>query len=427
MEVGIVSYGVYLPRYRLSNKTLAEAWRRPADLPTAPAGQAGKSEKAVANFDEDSLTLAAESCFNALDGSASSPFSSIPSLSRDNFGGARPDSLSFASTTFPYQEKLSASIISTLLDLPESTRVQDFAHSLRSGTMALIKASEDLKAGYSKLSLVTAADCRTARPGSDSEPFIGDGSASLLLGTENIIARIIESFSISSDFTDIWRKDTDTYLNSGDIRFGQEVGYTRLMESAIQNILRKTNLKPSDFAKVILTPRDPRSHLGLAQKLGFNPKTQLQNDLTQSVGFAGTAHPLLLLIAALEESKPKDKILLASYGDGSDAMILEVTEEIKKIQDKKLFQTALTRRKELTSYTKFLEFRELLKGQPKIAAEAFTSLIMQHREQDIMMQLKAKKCQKCQMILTLRQKVCSQCGAIDKQEIPLFPPLQKGD
>jgi len=228
-----------------------------------------------------------------------------------------------------------------------------------------------------------------------------------------LIAKVVETYSISSDFTDIWRKDTDTYINSGDMRFGQEFGYTRLMEMAINGMLKKIGRGPQDFAKVILTPRDARSHLGLSKIIGFDPKTQLQ-DVTSFIGFTGTAHPFIALCAVLETAKPKDKILLASYGDGCDVIILEVTNEIKKTQDKKLFQIALTRRKELTSYTKFLEFRELLKGQPKIAAEAFTSLIMQNREQDIMMQLKAKKCQKCQMILTLRQKVCSQCGAIDK-------------
>ncbi|MBI5359198.1 MAG: hydroxymethylglutaryl-CoA synthase family protein [Planctomycetes bacterium] len=384
MDIGIISYGAYIPRYRLSGQTLGTAWQKP------PA----KGEKAIACFDEDSFTLAVESAFAAMEAAPD----------------AHPDSVIFASTTSPYKEKLTSGMLAAVLDLPETARTMDFTNSMRSGTSALLNAAERIKGGFSKTSLLAAADCRTAQPGSDWESFIGDGSASLLLGTKNVIARILENLSISSDFTDIWRKNTDSYINSGDIRFGQEIGYSRLMESAILEILKKSGLKQTDFAKVILVPRDPRTHIGLSQKLGFG-KTQMQDDLLNQIGFTGTAHPLVLLCAALETSAPGDKILLASYGDGCDVIILEVTNEIENIRKDKPFQAALSCRKELASYTKFLEFRELLKGQLKIGAEAFTSLIMQNREQDIMVQLKARKCPKCLAILTLRQRVCPLCRA----------------
>lgn len=390
MNIGITSYGAYIPRYRLSGQTIATAWQKP------PV----KGEKALACFDEDSFTLAVESSFNALGQS--------PAI--------MPDTVFFASATPPYWEKLTAGMLAAVLDLPGTTRTMDFTNSLRSGTSALINTVERIKGGFSRKSLLAAADCRTAQPGSDWEYFIGDGSASILLSTENIIARIVETFSISSDFTDVWRRDTDSYINSGDIRFGQEIGYARLMESAIQDILQKSGLKQSDFAKVILTPRDPRSHISLAQKLGFG-KTQLQDDLLTQTGFTGTAHPLISLCAALETAKPGDKILLTAYGDGCDTIILEVTDEIEAYRrrngDAMTLKKSLERRKELTSYTKYLEFRELLNDQPKIAAEAFTSLIMQYREQDIMMHLKARKCPKCQAILTLRQKICFNCQTAD--------------
>lgn len=397
MDIGITSYGVYIPRYRLGLNTIAQAWKRP------PA----KGEKAVANFDEDSFTLAIEAVREAL-----------VNASPDNL----PDTVFFCSTTFPYKEKLSASMLATFLDLPETVRTRDFGNSLRSGTSALLNAFEMIKGGSSKSSLVTAVDCRLAQPGSDWESFIGDGSGCLLVGADKIIARIVETYSISSNFTDLWRKDTDNYLHSGDIRFGQE-GYHKLVGKAITSLLKKTGLAAKDFAKIVLVPRDKRSHLGLAKKLGFDPKTQLQNDLVQSVGFTGTAHSFIMLIAALEESKPKDKILLAGYGDGVDVLIFEVTEEIEAFRRRgevtSPLQAALARRKELTSYTKFLEFRNCIKDQPKIAEEAFTSLIMQHREQDIMTQLKAKQCVKCRTILTLRQKICSRCNATEFTEIKL--------
>ena len=42
--IGIVSLGVYIPRYRLSGKALAQVW-----------GSGGAAERSIANYDEDSL------------------------------------------------------------------------------------------------------------------------------------------------------------------------------------------------------------------------------------------------------------------------------------------------------------------------------------------------------------------------------------
>jgi len=46
---GIVSFGAHIPKYCLSRELLRQVW-----------GGGGKGEKAIANFDEDSLTMAVE-------------------------------------------------------------------------------------------------------------------------------------------------------------------------------------------------------------------------------------------------------------------------------------------------------------------------------------------------------------------------------
>ena len=51
----------------------------------------------------------------------------------------------------------------------------------------------------------------------------------------------------------------------------------------------------------------------MARSLGFDPKTQVQDPLLTTIGNTGTASPMLMLATALEEAKPGDKILLASY------------------------------------------------------------------------------------------------------------------
>ena len=54
-RVGIASVGAYVPRYRLTGPLLAQVWGGPA------AG-----ERAVANYDEDALTMACEAVLAAL-------------------------------------------------------------------------------------------------------------------------------------------------------------------------------------------------------------------------------------------------------------------------------------------------------------------------------------------------------------------------
>jgi hydroxymethylglutaryl-CoA synthase len=121
--IGISAYGVYIPRYRLSRKTISGAmgWLSPGALP---------GEKAIANYDEDSLTMAVAAGVDCL-------------KEADRTG---VDSLYFASTTFPYREKESATIIATALDLSPSIRTADFANSLRAGTGAILSAGDSVKA-----------------------------------------------------------------------------------------------------------------------------------------------------------------------------------------------------------------------------------------------------------------------------------------
>ena len=62
--VGIVSYGGYVPRYRLDRRKIFQAmgWMDPSTASNM------KGEKAVANFDEDSITMAVAAGIDSLRG-----------------------------------------------------------------------------------------------------------------------------------------------------------------------------------------------------------------------------------------------------------------------------------------------------------------------------------------------------------------------
>src|SRR5262245_49199479 len=156
---GIVSYGTYIPNYRLPRDLIAKEWGTPS------LG----GERAIANFDEDSLTLAINASIDAL-------------------GNRDPQTLSgvfFASTTSPYREKQAAVTVATVLDTSPEVRTMDFTDTLRAGTSALLTAL-DLVQGSSKGILVCSGDSRMGEPDSQQEQNYGDAGGAILVGTENV-------------------------------------------------------------------------------------------------------------------------------------------------------------------------------------------------------------------------------------------------
>ena len=108
---GICSYGGYVPRYRLNRGIMfgAMGWVNAANIANA------RGERAVANFDEDSITMAVAAGIDALGG-----------VDRSQVGGVY-----FASSTLPYKERLNAGIVSSALGLEDQVRAADFTGGLK--------------------------------------------------------------------------------------------------------------------------------------------------------------------------------------------------------------------------------------------------------------------------------------------------------
>ena len=143
------------------------------------------------------------------------------------------------------------------------------------------------------------------------------------------------SHSVSDEMMDVWRSDDDKFIRSWEDRFTLTHGYLRVVSEAVSGLLKKCNLTPQDFAKVVFYTPDARRHVELAGRLGFDAKTQAQDSLVDVMGNTGAAFPLMLLVAALEEAEAGDRILLASYGNGSDAFVLQVTDQIEKVRGRR--------------------------------------------------------------------------------------------
>ncbi|MGH9604883.1 MAG: hypothetical protein ACRD3N_04200, partial [Terracidiphilus sp.] len=147
---GIISYGAYIPRLRLQRKAVAEAnaWFAPGLLGGA------RGERAMANWDEDAITMAVEAGRDCLP--ATDPL-------RERAG---VDAVYFASTTAPYSDRSNGGIAARALSLPEAASVIDIGASQRAGLGALISALDAAKSGRAKSPLVLAGERRKSRAAS---------------------------------------------------------------------------------------------------------------------------------------------------------------------------------------------------------------------------------------------------------------------
>ena len=389
MKAGIVSYGAYIPMYRMSLATLAQAW---GDPPRS-------GEKAVANWDEDSLTMATEGVIDCLN-----------NMDRESIDG-----LYLATTTPAYREKQSASIIAKVLDLRRDVVTADFANSLRGGTIALRAAIDAINSGSAKQFVVAAADHRVPAPHSEFERLLGDGSAALLMGDSNVAVEIEGSYTISSDFMDIWKREESRYIQAWEDRFIIEHGYLEHLTEVIAGLFKKYNTTSKDFTKVVFYAYDARRHTELARNLGFAPE-QVQDPLLTKVGNTGAASTMMMLVAALEDSKPGDRILFANYGDGADAFILRVTDQIEGIRNRQGVKKNLDSKMMLPNYGKYLHFRDLMEWEFQYSMQKYASQPMSWRDRSWVLSCKGSRCKSCGNIIFPPQRICSWCQTKDNFE-----------
>ena len=99
-------------------------------------------------------------------------------------------------------------------------------------------------------------------------------------------------------------------------------------------VMKKLSLAPKDFTKACIYGANTRAQAALCKAMGFTPE-QIQDPLLDTMGNTGTAQPLMILGAALEEAKAGDRLLVVSWGTGCEAIVFRVTEEIEKIRDRR--------------------------------------------------------------------------------------------
>jgi len=158
-----------------------------------------------------------------------------------------------------------------------------------------------------------------------------------------------------------------------------------------------------------------RAWMGVARSLGFDLKSQIQNPFFDKIGNIGSAHPLLMLAAALDEARSGDRVLVCGYGDGAEAVIFQVTPEIDRIKNRGKVAAMISSGRRFTNYPRYLSIRNLLEKE-KRALRPFFAPAQSKREEKQNVRRYGKKCQKCGFVQYPMRRVCLNCGTKDEME-----------
>lgn len=314
--VGIVSYGYYIPKYRIKLEEITRQWNKCTD-------KVEKSlkiqEKAVAGLDEDILTMAFEA-------------SSMAFMKHEQIK-KKVGAVFVGSETFPYAVKPTSTGLAEWLNLSNNYLAYDTQFACKAATGALASAHALVKSGDVEYALVCGSDKANARPQDALEYSAGSGANAWIVGRENVALEIVDWASYSSDTPDFWRRAKADYPSHAG-RFTGGPAYFTHITGASKLLLEKQNMKPEDFKYAVFHMPNGNFPLKVAKMLGFTMEQVEPSYIVPMLGNSYSASALMGLVSVLEKAKEGDLIFFASYGSGagSDSFIFKATKNIDQIR-----------------------------------------------------------------------------------------------
>jgi hydroxymethylglutaryl-CoA synthase len=342
--IGLVSYGVYVPSYRVRVEDIANQWgENPASIKAGLLVE----EKAVPDLDEDTTTIAVEAARAAI---------LRASLDPNDIGAVY-----VGSESHPYAVKPTATVVAAAVGAPPSITAADFEFACKAGTAAIQSCMGLVALKAIKYGLAIGADVSQSRPNDALEFSAGAGGAAFIVGQDQIVAEIEEYASFTTDTPDFWRRELQKYpAHSG--RFTGEPAYFRHTLSASKMLMEKTGLKPSDFDYAVFHQPNGKFPRKAAKTLGFTAEQLKPGLMVTHFGNTYSAASLIGLAATLDQALPSQRILMTSFGSGagSDAFAFRVTDRIEELRDR------APKVEEFIHATKYLDYAGYAKHQRKI-------------------------------------------------------------
>lgn len=389
---GIVSLGGFIPRQRLTRKSIASAyaWLRPGAV-------SAKGARAVCMHDEDAITMAVEAAASALYGVNEKDISA----------------LFFASTSLPFSDRQNAAIIGEALSLPRNLHCADIGGSLKSGLSALRQALES-----NQEALVVAGEKRVAKPASPQEMLFGDGAAAFTVGGSNLLADYLGAYSLSVDMTDHYRASESKFDYSLEDRWVREEGHLKLVPESINGLLEQTSTAAEEVDYVILFGPDAQARKKIATFCGLSIEA-LCDDLTEFCGNTGSAHALIMLAYTLQKAEPGQLILVAGFAQGCDSLLFRATDEVSKAKQFHGVQASLAEGRNTDDYIRYLSLSNLIELEWGIRAERDnrTAHSAFYRQREAITGFVGGRCESCDVVQFPRSRICvnPDCRAEDTQ------------
>ena len=310
--VGIITYGVYIPRYRIRVEEIARVWgANAADI----SGGLGVFEKSVPDMDEDTATIAVEAARNALARRAVDP---------EEIGAVY-----VGSESHPYAVKPTACTVGEAIGATPHMTAADFEFACKAGTAGIQTCMGMVASGMITYGLAIGSDVAQGAPSDALEYTAAAGGAAFIIGRDDPIAILNHTCSYTTDTPDFWRREGQNYPRHGG-RFTGEPGYFKHVEGATRLLFEQLNKSAKDYEYAVFHQPNAKFPQKVAKVLGFKPEQIRPGLVVARLGNTYSGASPIGLAATLDIAKPGDRIFVASFGSGagSDAFDIEVTDAI---------------------------------------------------------------------------------------------------
>jgi hydroxymethylglutaryl-CoA synthase len=343
--VGIVGYGAYIPRNRIKVEEIAKVWG--ADAPSYKKGLL-LYEKSVPSPDQDTISMSVEATKNA--------------LKRAGIDPKEIGAVYVGSESHPYAVKPSGTVLAEAIGATPDIHCADFEFACKAGSEAMFVCIGLVESELVKYGLAVGADTSQGAPGDALEYSAAAGAASFIFGKDNLVAKVLHTYSYMTDTPDFWRREYQFYPRHAG-RFTGEPAYFKHITGCAKAIMSNAGMKPEDFNYVIFHQPNGKFPQRVGKMLGFKKEQIEPGWLSPTLGNTYSGSSPMGLTATLDVSKPGDKILMVSYGSGagSDGFIFEVTERINQVRD-----NAPKTRFLLDNNKKYIEYGTYAKFRGKI-------------------------------------------------------------
>ena len=401
--VGITAFGGYVPRLRLARKAIvaAHVWADP--------GLKGKArgERSMCNWDEDAVTMGVEAARNCLASTA------IVCPTRSCSPAPAP--------------------LLQIVRMPASSAPHcRSGEDLASVDVRLVATRRRHRAdsGYSRAFRAACIEMRSSLPPTSAErkrrapanSHLATARRRVTIGNDAPLLEFVAAHSATVDFVDHFRAAGEEFDYTWEERWIRDEGLAKIVPPVIAKVLQKAGIKRVDGLALRHAEHDRAGGRRHRQGCRALPPDAVRDNLDAVCGETGAAHPLVMLLHAVETAvKPGDTILLVGFGQGCDAVVLRATSALASFKSAGGIVAALANRQEETNYQKYLAFNDLITLEKGMRAERDdykTAMTVTYRKRDMLLGLVGGRCTQCGTLQFPRTDICvnPQCKAMHTQE-----------